>query len=304
MTAPLWDVVGIGENSVDRVVRLEVPIAGAAGAKTRIRSEQQAVGGQVATTLSTCAALGLRAAYAGTFGDDDAAALARTELERRGVDLGSAVSRRAANRHATILVQPDGERVVLWSRDQALTLQPDEIPFALLNQTRLLHVDAVDPDASLRAAAIARAAGAAVTCDVDTPGPEAAALFEAATVPILAEGVAAGLSGESDPERALRALARWHEGLICVTLGPRGAMLRDGDHVHHVPAPRVEAVDTTGAGDVFRGAFITALLEGQSPLEILRFATAAAAVSCSRVGALAGVPTRAEIDRVKVDMVF
>ena len=298
MTAPLWDVVGIGENSVDRVVRLEMPLASAPGGKARIRSEQRAVGGQVVTTLCACAALGLRAAYAGTFGDDEAGVFARAELGRRGIDLGSSFTRRAANRHATVMVEPDGERLVVWSREAALALQPDELPFALLNQTRLLHVDAVDPEASLRAAAMARAAGAVVTCDLDTPGPAAAALFEAVTIPILAEGVAARLSGESDTERALRTLARWHEGLICVTLGPRGAMLRDGEQIHHVPAPRVAAVDTTGAGDVFRGAFIAALLEGKPALEMLRFATAAAAVSCTRVGALAGVPTRAEIDEL------
>ena len=304
MSAAQWDVVGVGENSVDRVVRLEARLASAPGGKSRIRSEQHAVGGQVVTTLCTCAALGLRTAYAGTFGNDEAGAFARQELERRGIDLGSSLTRSSANRHATILVEPDGERLVLWSRGPALALQPDELPFALLNQTRLLHVDAVDPDASLRAAAVARAAGAIVTCDVDTPGPAAAALFEASTIPILTEGVATGLSGEPDAERALRALARWHDGLICMTLGPRGAMLRDGDQLYHVAAARVTAVDTTGAGDVFRGAFIAALLEGQSPLDVLRFATAAAAVSCTRVGALAGVPTRSEIDRVRLDTVF
>jgi sugar/nucleoside kinase (ribokinase family) len=143
---------------------------------------------------------------------------------------------------------------------------------------------------------VARAAGAVVTCDVDTPGPAAAALFEAATIPILGEGVAAGLSGETDVERALRALARWHDGMICVTMGPRGAMLRDGDHVHHAAAPRIAAVDTTGAGDVFRGAFIAGLLEGQAPPAILRFAIAAAAQSCMRVGAVGGVPSRADIE--------
>ena len=298
MSAAQWDVVGVGENSVDRVVRLEARLASAPGGKSRIRSEQHAVGGQVVTTLCTCAALGLRTAYAGTFGNDEAGAFARQELERRGIDLGSSLTRSSANRHATILVEPDGERLVLWSRGPALALQPDELPFALLNQTRLLHVDAVDPDASLRAAAIARAAGAMVTCDLDTPGPAAAALFETATIPILAEGVATGMTGEQDAERALRALARWHEGMICVTLGPRGAMLREGDQVHQAAAARVTTVDTTGAGDVFRGAFIAALLEGKPPAEILRFATAAAAVSCTRVGAVAGVPTREEITSV------
>jgi sugar/nucleoside kinase (ribokinase family) len=81
-----------------------------------------------------------------------------------------------------------------------------------------------------------------------------------------------------------------------VTLGARGALLLDDGHLHHAPAPRVDAVDTTGAGDVFRGAFITALLEGQAPPSILQFATAAAAASCTRLGAVGGVPTRAEIE--------
>ena len=73
-------------------------------------------------------------------------------------------------------------------------------------------------------------------------------------------------------------------------------MLLDGGRLHDAPAPRVDAVDTTGAGDVFRGAYITALLEGMAPEATLRFATAAAAISCTRVGAVAGVPTRADID--------
>ena len=72
------------------------------------------------------------------------------------------------------------------------------------------------------------------------------------------------------------------------------AML-DGDQLHHVPALAVDAVDTTGAGDVFRAAFIYAFLQSQSPVEILKFAVAAAAVSCTREGAMTSVPALAEI---------
>ncbi len=66
--------------------------------------------------------------------------------------------------------------------------------------------------------------------------------------------------------------------------------------VHQCPAPTVQAVDTTGAGDVFRGAYIVARLEGMAPDDVLRFATAAASVSCTRVGAMGGVPTRADVE--------
>jgi sugar/nucleoside kinase (ribokinase family) len=106
------------------------------------------------------------------------------------------------------------------------------------------------------------------------------------------------LTGESDPERALRKLRVQHPGLLCVTLGERGAMLLEGDRLHHVPAAKVAVVDTTGAGDVFRGAFIHALLKGDPAEAILRFAVAAAGASCTKAGALDGVPTREEIESV------
>ena len=101
----------------------------------------------------------------------------------------------------------------------------------------------------------------------------------------------AALTGETDFERALRKLRRLNDGLMCVTLGPRGAVAMDGDAFFHEPAFTVDAIDTTGAGDVFRGAFITALLKGEPPRDAMRFANAAAAISCTRLGAINGVPT-------------
>jgi len=84
--------------------------------------------------------------------------------------------------------------------------------------------------------------------------------------------------------------------MLCVTLGARGAMLLDGDTLYHEPPRPVKVVDTTGAGDVFRGAFIYALLRGDTPADILRFANAAAAVSCTRMGAIASAPSLGDVD--------
>ena len=296
MSPARWDVVGVGENSVDLLVRLPARPEFGPGEKMPIESQTLAVGGQVVTALCTCASLGLRTAYVGVFGDDERGRFARRELEQRSVDTSASFVRQAPTRQAVILVDAQGERSVLWSRDLALTLQPDQLPATVFEQTRLVHVDSVDAGASLEAARRARLAGAIVTCDLDAADPDTVALFDAATVPILAEQVPSAITGEPDVERALRLLGRRHPGPICVTLGARGALLLDDGHLHHAPAPRVDAVDTTGAGDVFRGAFITALLEGQTPPSILRFATAAAAISCTRVGAVAGVPSRSEIE--------
>ncbi len=86
--------------------------------------------------------------------------------------------------------------------------------------------------------------------------------------------------------------------MLCVTLGASGAMLLVGDELIVEPGFAVTAVDTTGAGDVFRAAFIYALLNDYPPREMLRFANAAAAVSCTRAGAMAGVPALDEVDRL------
>jgi sugar/nucleoside kinase (ribokinase family) len=289
------DVVGIGENSVDIVYRL--PGAVAPNVKLPILSRRTLPGGQVATTLCACARLGLTASYVGVFGSDEHATLIRSVLGSHGVDTSCAPQRDAANRHAVILVdEGSGDRCILWQRDAALMLAVNELPRERIRAARVVHVDAVDEEAALAAARLGRDAGADVTTDIDRVTPLTRELLAAATFPILAADVPSVLTGESDPERALRALRARHPGRLCVTLGARGAMLLDADRLHHVPAVPVDAIDTTGAGDVFRGALIYSLLRGDDPETMLRFANAAAAISCTREGAIAGIPTLDEIE--------
>lgn len=291
------DVVGIGENSVDLVYR--VPRLPGSGEKVRVGSCRRLLGGQVATTLAACAALGLRTRYVGAFGNDEHGRLVRSELEQRGIDTTYATVRYAPNRHAVILVdEHTGERIVAWQRDASLQIRPGDLPDDALTGSRLLHVDNVDEEAAIAAAQRARAAGLTVTTDIDEVRTRTPALVAAASFPILAEHVPQALTGETDPERALRALRRRHDGMLCVTLGGRGSMLLAGEQLYQAPAFRVDAVDTTGAGDVFRGALIFSLLRGDSPDAMLRFANAAAAVSCTREGAIGGVPNLLEINQL------
>ena len=293
------DVVGIGECSIDYVYRLPaLPMPGTPAAKIRISSHLVLPGGQVATTLATCAALGLTASYAGVVGDDENGTRIRQELESRGVNTQAAVIRSAPNRYAVILVDASsGERIVLWERDARLNLSREELPADLIRSARVLHVDTVDEEAAIEAARIARDAGVAVTTDIDHVTSCTERLLDLATIAIFSEHVPRELTGEADHERALHGLRRRYDGWLCVTLGDRGSMLLEGERLHQVPAFEVTAVDTTGAGDVFRGAFIHAWLRGDAPAGILRFANAAAAISCTRPGALGGVPTPEEIRR-------
>ncbi len=293
-----WDVVGLGANSVDFVHLLPgYPQPFGSFAKMRIEKQEILCGGQTATAMCACAKLGLRAKYAGVTGTDDNGRRVRRELEQRGIDLTDVIIRDAQNQFAVILVdETTGDRIVLWDRDERLIIRDREIPAESIADSRVLHVDDVDQGAAIRAAAIARAAGVHVTSDIDRITERTEELIGAVTIPIFAEHVPAHVTGVNDPESALRKLRKTHDGLLCVTLGDRGAMALDGDALHYVPAFHVEALDTTGAGDVFRAGFIYALLRGAPADEILRFANAAAAVSCTRLGALGGIPELAEVE--------
>jgi sugar/nucleoside kinase (ribokinase family) len=291
-----WDVVGVGESSVDEIYRL--PSAPGPNVKLPISSRQIRYGGQVATTLATCAAFGLRTALIGTAGDDDEQVEGLlAALERCGVNTSHVVHRSVRHRRAVILVnEANGDRTVLWERDPRLVLNATDLPRDVIASARLVHVDSVDEDAAIAAAEIARAAGVPVTSDIDRVTDRTGALVAAVTVPIFAEHVPESLTGEANTERALRKLRGAHGGMLCVTLGARGSMLLEGNQLYRVPARAVHVVDATGAGDVFRGAFIHALLRGDSPVDMLRFANTAAALSCTRAGALDSVPTREEVE--------
>ena len=294
----LYDVVGVGANSVDAVYVLpEFPRPAGPAAKLKIRSHRLSPGGQMATALCTCAALGLRTSYVGAFGNDDNGRRIRDELARRGVGTEAATTRAVPNRHAVILIdERHGERIVLWDRDPQLALRRDEVPAALIAGARLVHVDDEDEAMAIVAARLARGAGVPVTSDIDRVTERTRELADAVTMPIFAEHVPEALTGERDMQRALGALRAAHHTLLCVTLGSRGAMLLAGDRLEHVPGFPVDVMDTTGAGDVFRGAFIYALLRGDAPADVVRFANAAAAVACTREGAIGGVPTLDEIN--------
>jgi len=287
-----FDVAGVGVSAVDLVYVLPAyPAPDGPRSKLQVQSHFVSPGGQTATAMAGCAALGLRAAFFGATGRDAHGALVRDELARRGVDVSRAAILDGPQPYSVILLaEGRGERIVLWSRGQPGKINREEL------SARVVHVDDVDVETAIAAAQIAREAGRFVTTDIDQATPRTEALIALATHPILAEHVPEQLTGETDLPRALRRLRRLTTAPIIVTLGARGAAALDGDEFIESPGFDVTAVDTTGAGDVFRAGFISALLEGLPLHGVLRFANAAAAISCTRRGAMASVPTRDEVE--------
>ena len=243
--------------------------------------------------MAACAAFGLKAAYAGAVGTDENARRVEAALASRGVDLSLLVRRPGGNQFAAILIDNDsGERIVLWDRPDSLRLADTDLPAEALRSARAVLVDDVDPRASLEAARIAsgRRRGG-----YDGPGSRDAVHRAADPHGVPPDPVgapAAGVDwGGGSGARAAPA-ARVEPGLADGDRrrarggGPRWRPFRPSRWV-----PRGQAVDTTGSGDVFRGAFIAGLLQGLPTEDLLRFANAAAAVSCTKAGALDGVPT-------------
>lgn len=291
-----FDVTGLGENSLDRVFSVETfPVA---GGKVELEDLGSRPGGQVATTVLGCTRLGLRSAYLGVVGRDSEAEAVLAPLREAGVDLEGVLRRGGARtRTATLLVRAeDGERSVLVSRDPGLNASGDEFSTRTWMRSRLLHLDATDPDLALWVSEQAHEAGVPVTLDLDAVVPGVERILERARFPVVSRSFAQAWGGEDDVGAGLRRMARTEACRLAVaTCEADGAMAIFEDQLVHVPAFFVAVRDSTGAGDAFRSGFIWALLQGQGVEEVLRTAQAVAALSCRAVGAQAGLPDQVEL---------
>jgi sugar/nucleoside kinase (ribokinase family) len=291
----MLDVIGVGTNSVDEVLQLPIEASAVlAGGKVRVSDRQFLCGGQTATVMAACASLGLHTGYLGAFGSDEHGRLIRDALKACGVDVQGSLECDAPNRGAVILVDPHGNRTVLWHRSDRLRMPCHELRASAL-QGRVVHIDDDDPEIALHAATIARSAGIPVTSDLEHLSDQVETLIASVTFPIFEQTLPARITGERDPERALGKLRRLNEGLLVMTRGDQGAVALEGETFHVAPAFEVEAIDATGAGDVFRAGFIYGLLQKWPVPDMLRFANAAAALSCTRLGAIPSVPRLAEV---------
>ena len=297
----LFDVVALGLNSIDLLaVVAEHPIK---NTKQRLHRFARLPGGQMATAAAICARLGWRARYLGSFGDDMFGELSKQSLLEEGVSLeGSRTVAGATNQFAIILVDaPSGERTVLWDRHPALTLDPEAVSRGDVTSGRVLVVDCHDTPASAQAAKYARDAGVPTVIDVEKVRPRINELLQNIDAIIAAQEFPSELTGYEEPGRAIEAIAReFSTPLVCVTLGEEGSLALCGGREVRTPAFAVDCVDSTGAGDAFRGGFAAGLLRfADGDIEdVLRYANAVAALNCRRLGARGGMPRPEEVDEL------
>jgi sugar/nucleoside kinase (ribokinase family) len=296
--SPAFDVVALGLNAADTIVRL--PHFPSLDSKVEILSTSASLGGQAASAAYACQRWGLRTRYIGKIGDDRAGQLHREQLSIAGVETRLFKVPDCESQFAYILVDASsGERTILWKRDPRLNIDPMELRREWFADTRLLHVDGHPSAPSIVAARWAKDAGAIVTADLDNVYSEVQALLEYVDYLISSREFPQRLTGISDLTQSLPAIsALYHCRVAGATLGCGGVIAWDGQAFHYCPAFVVDAVDTTGAGDIFHAGFAYALLRSDPLPRALEFGCAAAALNCTALGARGGIRPVAEIEEL------
>jgi sulfofructose kinase len=290
-----FDVVGFGLNAVDHLCI--VPQYPRFDSKTEIVHYERLGGGQTATAVVFAARMGLSGKYVGKVGSDDLGVFALESLRAENIDTSSVlVEQGARNQYAFIIIDKgSGERTILWERDRKLSFRDSELSRADICSGRVLLLDGHDFEAAIQAARWAGEEGIPVVIDLDKAVPRSDELISNVDFLITSANFPPEFTGIADPVESLLALRRHCDGFLAVTLGAQGAMAVIGDECERFPAFKVRAVDTTGAGDIFHGAFIYGLLRGWTVERIMTFANAAAGLNCTHLGARGRIPSLSEI---------
>jgi ribokinase len=298
-------VLMVGSVNVDYVVRARrLPSAGETVVGGVFDRHQ---GGKGANQAVAAARLGGQVTFIGAVGRDEAGRDALDELRREGVGVtGCVVLDGVATGVALIVVDDAGENQIAVASGANAMLTALHVEAALAGSERrggaFLASFEVPDEAVLAGADWAARAGMRIVINPAPARPLRTALLALQPLLVLNEGEAqalTGTGGTEDAEDAARSLASRTRAPVVITLGASGALVVEGAELLRLPAPRLAAVDSTGAGDAFAGALAAELARGASLVEGVHFAVGAAALSVGAAGARAGMPRRDEMEKLR-----
>lgn len=290
-------VICVGHAALDRIFTVEAwPSESAKIAASRY---EESGGGMMANAAVAISRLGGEAVLWGPSGDDTLAVTVREQLRAEGVNADHLRSFSGlSTSHSAVLLDRRGERLVVGYRGTALSAPPDWLPLEAIREAKALMVDVRWPGGAAKALRAAREAGVPAILDAEiAPRETLEALIELADHVVFSEKGLTEYAG-TDADGALRRLAAGGTRVAGVTRGKAGvfwAERTDPGEIHFCPSMEVRVVDTLGAGDVFHGAYALSIAQGEAIGEAMRFASAAAAIKCSRPGGRMGTPRRDEV---------
>jgi sulfofructose kinase len=253
-------------------------------------------GGPAANAAVTAAKLGGTSAFAGYLGVDAFGRMHFEELVSEGVITSLVVRGDHLVPLSSIIVKPGGERTVVSHKGAAPVLEPDQVDFTKLRPRAILF-DGHQPAISIPLAAKAKGQNIPAILDAGSVHKGTVELAPLCGYLVASTKFARDFSGEKDPAQALSFLSRMAPVAV-ITLGEAGIIWASGHKSGSLGAFMVDAVDTTGAGDIFHGAFALAIARGEKLGFALRYASAASALGCTKIGARASIPTEAEVKAI------
>lgn len=286
-------ILTIGIAVLDDIYTIPTPLR--PGEKHRSTTMSTVLGGSATNAALAITRLGGTARLITRIGDDASGDTLRQLLTTNGVDMslsmpcGGVRSSRSA-----IILEPGGDRTILNDLDPALPDAPDWLISALPAGTDAVLSDVRWETAARRLFECARQAGKPAILDGDR-APQDRGLLDLATHCVFSAQGLRELTGIDDLATALLAFAADRTGYFAVTDGAKGVFSHEGGEIVHYPAFPIMPVDTLGAGDVWHGAFALAIGRGYSLAQAIRFASAAAAIKCTRPGGGTGTPNAAEL---------
>jgi sugar/nucleoside kinase (ribokinase family) len=255
-------------------------------------------GGLVATALVTVSRLGGRARFAGFLGTSRLATSARENLQRSHVDTSLILHLDKAEPIIAMVITEaeEGERTIFFTKRNCFYPSPEDYrDLEWMKNTRVFLFDSVSEKAGVAMARNARELGVTTVIDAERINDYSGAALESADHVIVPEAFARDYSGESDIKKMLSRLRSRPDQSIVITSGARGCSALWQDEMIHQPAFPVEAVDTTGAGDIFHGAYAFCVSRGKDPFYACRYASAAAALSTLGTGGQLPIPADEEV---------
>jgi len=283
-------IVGVGLPTWDHIA--EAPFIPGPDNSVKVRLAARTGGGRVATALVTVCRLGHDASLIGQVSNDDTGRAITDELRTEGVSVDFLDNDTGQDGpQSFIIVLPSGERTILYHGGELGSLRFPVQATHLIEKANALMLE--QGYHALQPARAAADAAVPVICDIDHLDDEVFALAQLHAILIAGESVLDGPTCHTAVE-VVDTLVREGARAAIVTLGQRGAVGRDGSGIHHVVAYGEDIVDTTGAGDVYRGAFTVGLLEGMEFQNAMKFAAIVAGLKC-RVHGRNGIPRRDEV---------
>lgn len=291
-------VLCVGIATLDRI--FAVDHHSTTPGKYRAKSRTVTGGGVAANAAVTVSRLGGHARFLGALGDDEAGARITASLTDENVEVSALrVLPNRLSPESIVLVDSSGER---WIVNHASADLFDVAPVptdAEIGRPDVVLTDMRWREGAVAALTAARRLGVPGVVDCDHAPSDAPGILEQASHVVFGKSTLVAWAGATVIEDALRVSAERLDAWVGVTAGSDGTSWLDSGRLEHVPAHRVAAVDTLGAGDVFHGAFALGLAEGMSTRAAIEFGSAAAALKCTRFGGREGIPTRDELERFR-----